>query len=391
MDRFDVAVVGAGLVGAALAHDLGARGASVAVLEKETEPAAGASRSNSGVVHTGFDSKPGEFETEMILAQSERWRDVFDALEIPYRETGALLTAVDDEEASRLPNMAENAASNGVRVELLDGKEARRLEPRAPAVAGLLVPGESITDPYEVVRRMLASGPNIETRLGWPVSGVEPDGEGAVVQGPSGDVSAGFVLNCAGLFGDEIAGDDSFRIIPRRGEFAVFGEGTAGLVDRILLPVPNPATKGVLVFPTLYGHLCAGPSAVDQEDKSDWQAHREGLEFVKERGARLLPEIRGLQPSDSWAGLRPAGSVRNYVLGWSARVPAMYHVAAIRSTGLSSCLGLSEHVTGLLQDRGLQLSPGTDGPSRAAPVFEDDPPRPWWERLNALRGVGPPC
>lgn len=385
MERFDVAVVGAGLVGAA-AYDLAARGVRTVVLEKEAEPAAGASRANSGVVHTGFDSKPGELETKMILAQSRRWRGVFGALGVPYRETGALLAAVDEDESSRLPAIAENAARNGVEVELLGREEAKKLEPRILAAAGLLVPGESITDPYEVVRRMLASSPKIETRLGWPVSSVEPDGEGAVVAGPQGKISAGFVLNCAGLFGDEIAGDDTFRIVPRRGEFAVFARGTASLVSRILLPVPTPGSKGVLVFPTLYGHLCAGPSAVDQEDKSDWRAREEELEFVKERGSRLLPEIRDLERTDSWAGLRPAGRAKNYVLGWSERVPAMYQVAAIRSTGLSSCLGLSEHVLEELALRGLELRP--DGRRPVAARFEDDPPGPWWERLNALRGVG---
>jgi len=388
LDRYDVVIVGAGLVGAALAYDLGARGTRVVVLERETEPAAGASRSNSGVVHTGFDSKPGEFETAMILAQSRRWRRIFDSLGVPYRETGALLAAVDEGEASRLPGIAENAARNGVEVELLDEREARRLEPRSAAVAGLLVPGESITDPYEVVRRLLASSRNIEVKTSWPVASVEADGGGAVVAGPSGKIPARFVANCAGLFADELAGEKSFRIVPRRGEFAVFGRGTADLVERILLPVPNAGTKGVLVFPTLYGHLCAGPSAVDQEDKSDWRAREEGLAFVKERGARLLPGIRGLEQTDSWAGLRPAGSARNYVLGWSERVPAMFHVAAIRSTGLSACLGLSGHVAGVLADCGLKLRGGQNGEATASPPAFDDPPRPWWERLNALRGIG---
>lgn len=388
MERFDIAVVGAGLVGAAAAYDLAARGVRTAVLEAEDEPAAGASRSNSGVVHTGFDSVPGEFETAMIRAQSARWRGVFDALRVPYRETGALLTAIDEGEASRLPGMAEKAAKNGVEVELLDGQDAKRLEPRSAAVAGLLVPGESITDPYEVVRGMLASSPNIETRLGWPVSSIEPDGEGAVIAGPRGKVSAGFVLNCAGLFADDLAGNGAFHIFPRRGEFAVFGKGTAGLVSRILLPVPSTQTKGVLVFPTIYGHLCAGPSAVDQEDKDDWRPREEGLDAVKERAAKMLPEIRDLEQTDSWAGLRPAGRDRNYELGWSERVPAMFHVAAIRSTGLSACLGLSEHVLEELVVRGLKLRSDREAGSPDPPTFDGDPPRPWWERLNELRKVG---
>lgn len=388
MARFEVVVVGAGLIGAAIAYDLASRGIRTLVVEAENEPAAGASRSNSGVVHTGFDSVPGEFETAMIRAQSARWRGVFDTLGVPYRETGALLTAVDDEEADRLPEMAEKATKNGVEVELLNGRDSRKLEARSAAIAGLLVPEESITDPYEVVRRMLASSPNIETRLGWPVSSIESDGQGAVVAGPCGKVSADFVLNCAGLFADELVGNGSFHIFPRRGEFAVFGKGTANLVSHILLPVPSTQTKGVLVFPTLYGHLCVGPSAEDQQDKDDWRPREEGLNFVKERAATMLPEIRNLEQTDSWAGLRPAGRDKNYDLGWSERVPVMFHVAAIRSTGLSACLGLSEHVLGELAGRGLKLRSGRNGGRPTSPTFADDPPRPWWERLNELRKVG---
>ena len=380
MERTDVAIIGAGLVGAAVGYDLAMAGVDTLVFEAEGEPAAGASRSNSGVVHTGFDSDPGTLETEMIRAQSARWQSVFDALEVPYRVTGALLVATDADEASRLPNIAENADRNGVEVKLLDAAEARRLEPRSAAQAGLLVPGEAITDPYELVRRLLAAGP--ETRLKWPVERVEPGGEGAVVSGPAGEVSASFVVNCAGLYADELAGDGSFRISARRGEFVVFSRGTADLVDHILLPVPSERTKGVLVFPTLYGHLCAGPSAVDQEAKDDWRPHKEGLDFVRERATKLVPSLKEIEPIDAWAGLRPAGHPRNYMVEWSKRVPTLLNVAGIRSTGLSSCLGLSRHVLGLLTERGLELGES----KRTIPPAFDGPPQPWWERLNALRG-----
>jgi glycerol-3-phosphate dehydrogenase len=106
---------------------------------------------------------------------------------------------------------------------------------------------------------------------------------------------------------------------------------------------------------------------------------------VRERAARLLPEVLHLERTDAWAGLRPSGRPKNYVVGWSGRVHALLNVAAIRSTGLSACLGLSEHVMGLLAIRGLEL--GKRRKSVSLPNFADDPPRPWWERLNALRGV----
>jgi glycerol-3-phosphate dehydrogenase len=380
MEEVEVVVIGAGLVGAAIAYDLAGAGAQVLVLEAASEVAAGASRSNSGILHTGFDSTPDTFETHMILAQSARWRSVFADLEIPFRVPGALLLARDEEQAARLEDLAANAERNRVAVEIHDQASVQRLEPGAPAKAGLLVPGEAMTDPYEVVQRLLSAGPTV--RLGWPVTHIMPEAEGAIVVGPMGQVRARFVINCAGLFADEVAGDGSFRITPRRGEFLVFPQGSADLVNHLLLPVPNSFTKGILVFPTLYGYLCAGPTAEDQEDKEDWRPRPEALERIRAYAVEVLPALKNVVPIDAWAGLRPVGHPHNYVVEWSAQTPALLHVAGIRSTGLSACLGLSQHVLGLLRDRGLETRPWIAPAAVAA-----ETPRPWWQRLNALRGI----
>lgn len=387
MEHFDVVVVGAGLVGAAVAHDLSAAGARTLVVEAGPEPAAGVSRSNSGILHTGFDSTPGTFETEMILEQGKRWPALFTKLGIPYRVPGALLLATDEEQLVQLPALAENARINGVTTLLLDQATTRELEPRARSVGSLLVPGEAITDPYVVVRRLLSTGTNLF--LGWRVDEVGHRDGVATVSGNAGSVSASYVVNCAGLYGDEVAGDRSFRISARRGEFAVFSEGSAELVRHILLPVPDNRTKGVLVFPTIYGHLCAGPSAIDQDDKEDWRPRQKELATVREKAAAIFPEVTQLECVDSWAGLRPVGHPHNYMVEWSTNNPHLLNVAAIRSTGLSACLGLSRHVMSLLVERGLHTRP-TETASPRLPD-QDEAEIPWWRRLNAMRRVTGPC
>ena len=392
MEHFEVVVVGAGLVGAAVAYELANAGVQTLVLEANREVAAGASRSNSGILHTGFDSTPGTLETKMILEQGSRWRGIFDALGVPYRVPGALLVATDEAQVKRLPALADNARRNGVETRLLDEVETRELEPGSAAKGGLLVPGEAITDPFEVVSRLLATGP--ETRLNWSVRRVEQKGQKVVVTGAAGSVSATFVVNCAGLFADEVAGN-TFSISARRGEFVVFEKGTAELVNHILLPVPSERTKGVLVFPTLYGHLCAGPSAVDQHDKNDWHPRQKELDVIQEKAAALFPQVRSLTPVDAWAGLRPVGHPYNYRVEWSQHTPALLNVAGIRSTGLSACLGLSRLVLTRLSERGLE--PRQTGPVPQAALGALSAPlstplsTPWWERLNRLRGVEGTC
>ncbi len=383
----DVVVIGSGLVGAAIAFDLARFGTNVIVLESESELAAGVSRSNSGVLHTGFDSTPGTLETRLICAQSKRWSAIFAALGVPYRVPGALLLARSEPEEAKLEEIADKARHNGVEVEIAGRVRLRQLEPNSPARAGLLVPGEAITDPIEVVRRLVAG---LDVRLGSRATLLEPNAEGVRVGCTFGGVEsfihARFAVNCAGLFADELSGGE-FEITARRGEFIVYPRGTASLVNHTLLPVPNEFTKGVLVFPTLYGHLCVGPTAEDQPDKRDWAPHPTTLKTLHRKGAEIVPQLESLEPVNAWVGLRTVGHPRNYLIEFSRRVPAVLHVAGIRSTGLSACLGISEYALGLLEGRGLMRRQARDQPRLPPTPFETA--QPWWERLNALRGVSP--
>src|SRR5439155_5122765 len=154
----------------------------------------------------------------------------------------------------------------------------------------------------------------------------------------SAAVSARAAVNCAGLHADAVArmaGDDSFEIYPRKGEFLVFDQ-PASRLERILLPVPTKRTKGVLVFPTLDGRVIAGPTAHDQEDKEDWTVRSDAREEVLAKAEALWPPLHGLEPVFGYAGLRPAGrDGLNYAIRPSQACPGLVHVAAIRSTGLS--------------------------------------------------------
>jgi glycerol-3-phosphate dehydrogenase len=259
----EVAVVGAGVVGAATALELARRGASVALLE--AEPAAGlhASGTNSGILHTGFDSVPGQLETDLILRAGELRDPVLDALGVPVLRCGALLRPSSDSEAAAVAALAANARGNGVTAFLRDD-------------GALEVPGEAVTDPvgYTVALARAAERHGAELRTGFRVTSVRRERDGFAVEGSAGGaVRCRALVNCAGLHADAVArlaGDRSFEIYPRKGEFLVFDQPAGSALKRILLPLPTGRTKGVLVFPTLDGKVVAGPTAVDQEDKADW-------------------------------------------------------------------------------------------------------------------------
>jgi glycerol-3-phosphate dehydrogenase len=365
-----VIVIGAGVVGAASAHALARRGVSTLVLEAEREPALGASGTNSGIVHTGFDSPPGELETELILRAGLLREDMFRELGVALRRCGALLAPLDAEERETVSAVAEGARRNGVEAELHEG-------------GSLAVPGESLTDPVAYTRALLdaAQAGSAELRSAAPVEAIRRATGGLELGlADGGSVRCAVAVNCAGLYADAVArmaGDDSFEVYPRKGEFFVFEPPGGQPLERILLPVPTKRTKGVLVFPTTDGKVVAGPTAHDQDDKRDWTVRESARDEVMEKAARLLPALERAEPIASYAGLRPAGRGVNYVIGPAAGCPELINVAAIRSTGLTASLGIGERVAGLVAEHGIEL-----GAVRPLPAPRQADSEPWWLRAS---------
>ena len=365
----EVCVIGAGVVGCAAALALARRGASVVLLEAEPEPGLAASGTNSGIVHTGFDSTPGELETELILRSAALRDPVAEALGVPLLRCGAVLRPLRDEQRPAVAALAANAVRNGVAA-AVDGEGA------------LQVPGEAVTDPvaYTLALAAAARRHGAELRTGFSVAGLGRAGDGLVVDDPGGErVRCRVAVNCAGLHADEVArlaGDESFEVYPRKGEFLVFEPPDGKPLERILLPVPTTRTKGVLVFPTLDGMIVAGPTAVDEEDKGDWAVRPEAREKILPMAAAMHPPLEGAEPLAAYAGLRPAGRGMNYLIGPSSACDGLVNVAAIRSTGLTASLGIAERVCHLVEGLGIRLA--SERPlERGEPTL---PALPWWRR-----------
>jgi glycerol-3-phosphate dehydrogenase len=370
-----VVVVGGGVVGSAVLYNLARRGLAGLLLEAEAELALGASGTNSGILHNGFDSTPGELETELLLRAARLRELVLEALSVPVIRCGALLRPREEEDAAAVRALADNAERNGVRVSL---REDGALE----------VPGESVTDPvaWTMALGAAAVAAGAEIRTGWRVEAIEPSGGGLTLSSAAGEtVHCTRAVNCAGLYSDEVArlvGDASFEVYPRKGEFFVFDPPDGRPLDRILLPIPTKRTKGVLVFPTVDGKIVAGPTAHDQEDKQDWSVRPGAADEVLPKARAMLPELEGQTPIDSYAGLRPAGRGVNYVIGPSAAEERLINVAAIRSTGLSASLGIAERVVSLLEAGGVALKPDRELPAGTEPSPDGGP---WWQRTARAR------
>lgn len=360
-------------MGCAVAHALARRGVDVVLLEAEPGLALGASGANSGILHTGFDSAPGELETRLILRAASLREELLEELGVEVWRCGARMQPQDAAERVAVEKLAANARVNGVEAHLAgDGC--------------LTVPGESVTDPVAFVQALAgaAQAGGAQVLLGARVEGIEGRADGVELALGGGErLLAGTAVNCAGLFADEVAamaGDELVGVYPRKGEFLVFAQPQGTRLREILLPVPSALGKGVLVFPTLDGHVIAGPTAREREDKRDWSVEGDASEAILPKARLMYPALAGAEPAGAYAGLRPAGRDANYVIERSRATPRMIHVAAIRSTGLSASLGIGEHVAGMLAEAGIVA------PAQPQPLKAPGPPAApsaWWERAAA--------
>ena len=354
---FDAAVIGGGVVGCAVLRCLALAGYSAVLLERGADILSGASKANSAILHTGFDAPPGSREVAMMQAGRRTYLAARESFGLPILETHAVLVAWSEAEQARLPEILAKAHKNGVNgVRPLTLEELRQMVPQisGQAQAALLVPGEHIIDPWSspLAYALQALLHGAEIFRGAEVTAVERRGQGWVLRTARQVVQAGVVINCAGNFGDRVealGGRQRFRIRPRKGQFVVFDKSALRHVPSIILPVPTARTKGLVVCPTIFGNVLAGPTAEDQDDREQATVERATLDMLLGEAGRIIPALASEPVAASYAGLRPASDREDYIL--EAHPTERWITAGgIRSTGLTAALGIGEHVVNLMQE-----------------------------------------
>jgi glycerol-3-phosphate dehydrogenase len=355
-DPFDIAIVGAGVVGCAVFRELVLAGARCVLVERDADILAGASKGNSAILHTGFDATPGTLEARLVAAGYHRYREIRERLGLPLLASGAVVVAWTAEEETGLPAIVARAGENGVAVRTIDAAELRAREPglAADARAGVMVPGEALIDPWSAplayVLQGLENGGTV-MRSTAVTGGTLADGMWTLAT-TAGTVTARVVVNCAGNHGDiveAIARPSPFAIRPRKGQFVVFDKSAFGLVHAIVLPVPTERTKGVVVCRTVFGNLLVGPTAEDQDERSVATVEQAALEALTATGRRIVPALAEHEVTAIYAGLRPATQFKDYQIE-ALPERRWITVAGIRSTGLTGSLGIAEHVRGLYEE-----------------------------------------
>ena len=361
---YDVVIIGAGVIGCAIARKLAQYKVRVAVLEAGADVAMGASRANSAIVHAGYDCVPGTNMARVNVKGNALFDKWCEELDVPLKRIGSIVAAFSEEEMQSVHKLYDYGIKNGVPgMEVLDKEKTLEIQPGlADNVLGCLwAPTGAITCPYEMTIACAenAHDNGVEFYFESKVEKITclPDAVEIETAG-SAIFRTKFVVNAAGLYADEISrmmGDDSFTVIGRKGEYMLLDRAASGFVKRVVFQAPSKLGKGVLVSPTVDDNAFVGPTAWDDSGKEDTSVTQAGIDALKAAGTKSMPGIPFNRPITSFAGIRTVPSTGDFILGISPANARLIQAAGISSPGLSSAPAIAEETAESLAKAGLDL------------------------------------
>ena len=358
-------IIGAGVVGTALAREFAKSNLKVALLEERADVGDLTSKANTAILHTGFDMTPGSLESKLVSQGYELLKAYAQEVSIAVEKLGGLLVAWSDEEVANLPKLKQKAIENGYEeCELITAEQLYTLEPNLGqgALADLTVPGEWIIDPWTPIIAFATQAKlaGVEILLNTKVTKISRSDSGFSLTTSGGEISTRYLINAGGLYSDEIDAQleiKDFKVTPRRGELIVFDKLSRSLINHVILPVPSSMGKGVLVSPTVFGNIMLGPTAENLDDKTATGTTESGVEGLLKKGARISPALINEEITAIYAGLRAATEHFDFQIklhNYQGRQNYVT-VGGIRSTGLTASMAIALYVKELLIKAGVDI------------------------------------
>lgn len=361
---YDIAIIGAGVIGTSIFRELTKYNLKVVVLEKEKDVSMGTSKANSAIVHAGYDPKEGTLMAKYNVKGNEMFEDMCKDLSVPFKRNGSLIIAFDDEDMKTVKELYDNGNKIGVKgLQILNKEEVLEKEPNLSSEikGALYAPTGGIVGPFEYTIALAENGVanGGEIKLQKEVCNIEKNDEIFEITTTDGEViECKYVINAAGLYGDKIHNlvcEESFNIIPRSGEYFVMDKSQGTVVNHTIFQCPSKLGKGVLVTPTVHGNLLVGPDAIDIEDREDLGTTGEGLNEIRRTSLKTTDKVNFRESIRNFAGLRAQPSTGDFIVEENDKVKGFIDVVGMKSPGLSSAPAIALGVVEIIKNSGLDL------------------------------------
>ena len=361
---YDVAIIGAGVVGSTIARELSRYNANICVIEKEEDVCNGTSKANSAIIHAGFDAKPGSLKAKLNVRGNELMSSLSEELDIPFTRNGSIVVCTKDQDRSGLDELLEKAKINGVPdCRIVEREELIEMEPNLSddVTCALLAPTGGIVCPFHMTMAFAenANVNGVAFHLNTKVTNITKSENGYKIETVHTDSNteetyeAKIVINAAGVYADELnnmVSEHKLHITARKGEYCLLDKDAGSHVKHTVFQLPSKMGKGVLVTPTVHGNLLVGPTAVDVEDKESLSTTSEGLASLAVTSALSVKNVPMRQVITSFSGLRAHEDGNDFVIGEAPDAKGFINVAGIESPGLSSAPAIGEMVADLVKD-----------------------------------------
>ena len=355
--QYDVAIIGGGVTGAAVARELSRYQLKVCLLERDEDVCSGTSKANSAIVHAGYDAENGSMKAKMNVEGNRMMGELSEKLDFPFKRNGSLVLCFAEEDRPALVHLYERGVANGVpELQIISGDEVRAMEPHVSGkvVAALYAPTGGIVCPFGLTIALAenACDNGVEFRFLTEVVDIERQGSGYKLKIKEQEsVSARYVVNAAGVYSDvfhNMVSKKKLSIIPRKGDYCLLDKEAGGHVSRTIFQLPGKYGKGILVTPTIHGNLLIGPTATDMMDKEENYTTAEELEEVIEKSAMSVMDIPYRQVITSFSGIRAHEQGDEFILGEVEDAKGFFDAAGIESPGLSSAPAIGVYLAELI-------------------------------------------
>lgn len=349
---YDVVIIGAGVTGCAIAHELSQYDLSVCVLDKEEDVGCGTSKANSAIVHAGYDATPKSLKAKLNVLGNQMIQTLSKELEFPFSQIGSLVVCTKNQDKQELERLLEKGKQNKVPgMKLLERKELLAMEPQiADDVAyALYAPTGGIVCPFHLTiafaEHAVLNG--VEFRLNTPVLGITKAQSSFLIQTKEETIESKLLINAAGVYADTIhnmLSKQKIHITPRKGEYLLLDKECGNYVSHVIFQLPSAMGKGVLVTPTVHGNLLVGPTAFDLENKEETSTSVTGIVSIMQKSSQSIKDIPYAKVITSFAGLRAHEDCDDFLIGPVSDVVGLYDAAGIESPGLTSAPAIGKMI-----------------------------------------------